>query len=232
MRRAPVAIAGAIAALLAAVLAAAPGAQADQSAAIDPQRLMSASDIPRVLGRFPAVSTSSPVDPIITLCQDANYALFSVPAPQRLTSVTTNSSRGRLYRSITEDVYRFDSPADSATAFAGLVTEAARCTGTSTRADDSGATTDVRLTTGRIPSGASSPAAPVWTQQRTVTADARPDSPLAGQRDILHRVFTRSGDAIIVTTAFVNGAASMRPAQVSAVHRLAVGNAARYAPRR
>lgn len=232
MRRAPSAIAGAITVLMAVVLAAAPGARADQSAAIDPQRLMSASDIPRVLGRFPAVSTSSPVDPIITLCQDADYGLFSVPAPQRLTSVTTSATRGRLYRSITEDVYRFDSPAASATAFTGLVTEAARCTGTTARTDGNGATTRVRLTTGRIPAGASSPAAPVWTQLQTVTADGRPDSPLAGHRDILHRVFTRSGDAIIVTTAFVNGAASMRPAQVSAVHRLAAGNAARYASRR
>ena len=232
MRRAPAAIAGAVTVLLAMGLAAAPGARADQSAAIDPQRLMSASDIPRALGRFPAVTTSSPVDPIITLCQDAGYALVSVPAPQRLTSVTTNATRGRLYRSITEDVYRFDSPAQTATAFAGLVTAAARCTGTSTRTDDSGTTTDVRLATGRIPAGASSPAAPVWTQQQTVTAAARPDSPLAGHRDVLHRVFTRSGDAIIVTTAFVNGAAVMRPAQVSAVHRLAAGNAARYASRR
>ena len=211
---------------------ASPAALGTQSASIDPQRLMSASNIPGVLGRFPAVSVSSPVDPIITLCQDAAYGLFSVPAPQRLTSVTTNASRGRLYRSVTEDVYRFDSATAAATSFATLVATATSCAGTTSRADDSGGTMGVRLATGRVPAGASRPAAPVWTRQQTAYTDVPAGSPLANHRDVLYRVFTRSGDAIIVTTYFVNGASSITARQASAVQRLAVGNAAHYASRR
>ena len=193
---------------------------------------MGASDIPRILGRFPSVSISEPVDPIITLCQDADSALRSVPAPPRLTSVTTNASTSRLYRSVTEDVYRFDSAAAATAAFTGLVTTAAGCTGTTSRVDDSGTTMGVRLATGRVPAGAARPAAPVWTRQQTSYTDAPAGSPLANHRDVMFRVFTRAGDAIIVTSFFVNGAAAMRPGQAAAVQRLAVANAARYASRR
>lgn len=228
--RARVAAAGAL--VIAIGLVAAPAAQAGQSSAIAQQRLMSAADIPLVLGRFPAVSVGEPVDPIITLCQDAGYGLFSVPAPERLTSVTTNGSAGGRYRSVTEDVYRFDSPAAAATSFAGLVTASASCSGTTNRRDEGGYTVGVRLSTGRVPAGATRPGAPVWTRQQTAYTDVPADSPLANHRDVLYRVFTRSGEAIIVTTYFVNGAAAISSRQAAAVQRLAVGNAARFASRR
>ena len=222
----------AAAALLIGGLCGATAVQAGPSTSIDPKRLMVADDIPRILGRFPAVGISEPVDPIITACQDAGYRLVSVPAPQRLTSVTTNASTARIYRSVTEDVFRFDSSAAATTSFTGLVATAAGCAGTTSRTDDSGATTGVRLATGRVPAGAASPGAPVWTQQQTVTAAPRGDRARVDHRDVLYRVFTRAEDAIIVTTYFVNGAAAISPGRAAAVQRLAVANAARYASRR
>jgi len=194
---------------------------------IDRQRLMSVADVPRVLGRFSPESVSQPVDPIITLCQDANSKLVTIPAPMRLTTVTINSVSGaRLYRSVAENVYQYPNEQDAASAFTSLTQSASACSGTTTRRDEEGGyTQQVRLATGSLEGV---PPAAIWTRQQTRYLQAPADSPLSEHRDILYRVFTQAGNAIIVTSYFINGASSLRAGQASAVQRLALSNAARW----
>ena len=194
---------------------------------VDRQRLMGVADVPRVLGRFSPESVSRQVDPIITLCQDANSELVTIPAPMRLTTVTINSVPGaRLYRSVAEDVYQYPNGQAAASAFTSLTQSASACSGTTTRRDGQGGYTEqVRLATGSV--DGASPAA-IWTRQQTMYLRAPADSPLNGHRDILYRVFTQAGNAIIVTTYAINGASSLRAGQAAAVQRLALSNAARW----
>lgn len=194
---------------------------------IDRPRLMSVADVPRVLGRFSPESVSQPVDPIITLCQDANSELVTIPAPMRLTTVTINSISGaRLYRSVAENVYQYPNEQAAASAFTSLTRSASACSGTTTRRDEEGGYAEqVRLATGSV--GGVPPAA-IWTRQQTKYLQAPADSPLNGHRDILYRVFTQAGNAIIVTTYAINGASSLRAGQAPAVQRLALSNAARW----
>lgn len=200
-------------------------ARANQS--VDRQRLMSVADVPRVLGRFSPESVSQPVDGIIELCQDANSKLVSIPAPKRLTTVSINSVPGaRLYRSVTEDVYQYPNEQDAVSAFTSLIQSASACSGTTTRRrDEGGYTEQVSLATGSV-DGA--PAGAIWTQQQMRYLQAPATSPLRGHQEILYRVFTQAGNAIIVTRYFINGASSLRAGQASAVQRLALSNAARW----
>ena len=194
---------------------------------IDRQRLMSVADVPRVLGRFSPESVSSQVDPIITLCQDANSELVTIPAPTRLTTVTISSVPGaRLYRSVVENVYQYPDEQDATSGFTSLTQSASACSGTTSRRDGEGGYTEqVRLASG---SANGAPSAAIWTRQQTMYLRAPADSPLNGHRDILYRVFTRAGNAIIVTTYAINGTSSLRAIQASAVQRLALSNAARW----
>ena len=90
-----------------------------------------AGDIPRALGRFSPAGVSEPVEPNITLCQDARNLVVSIPAPERLTTVVASSvPRSRLYRSVSEDVFQFPNAAAASSAFADLGRAASSCTGT------------------------------------------------------------------------------------------------------
>lgn len=191
---------------------------------VDRQRLMSAADVPRVLGRFSPESVSHPVDPGMTVCRNASGEI-NVPTSARQVTVTVHSVPGaRLYRSVSEDVYRYSDEQAATRAFTSLAQAATPCTGTTSRRDaEAGYTEQVTLATGTV-SGSTS----IWTRTQSVNLQTPMDSPLHGHRDVNYRVFTQSGDAVVVTSYFINGAASLRAGQASAVQRLALANAVRW----
>jgi len=208
-----------------------PAAAEGGTGGINPSLLMDTGDIPRVLGRFSPAGVSEPVEPNITLCQDARNLVVSIPAPERLTTVVASSvPRSRLYRSVSEDVFQFPNAAAASSAFADLGRAASSCTGTTSQRDAEGGTTQqVRLSTGAVAGQAARGA--LWTKQQTRYPEAPAGSALDGHRDILYRVFAASGNAIVVTTYFVNGSAAIAGRQAAAAQRLAVANAERWIAR-
>lgn len=164
------------------------------------------------------------VDTTIGICSSADGTTrVSVPAPPTQYIVDIETANKKTYTEVMERVYQFATPKDATDAFNSLFTNLSKCDGTTTLTQ-SGPDLTQTVTTGSYPGGEY---ADFWVNvQGTWRGAPECKKPC---RTVVQALYVQAGNAIVETSAYINGKGQLTGQQRNQLADLAEVLGARWA---